>query len=105
MGISSFQESVETRAFQFNRNSPLRSGVWSSVLASWKLESIWREARYFAQSSLVVWRFFGSESGVFRIWPGVKMPKLFEASHRPWYQKARSYMLHEYFTRKDVSFC
>lgn len=38
----------------------------------------------------VIFRYFSSEDGVFRISPGIIMPKTYNPMHRPWYIQARA---------------
>ena len=70
-------------------------GVRSEVLISFVLEEWWRSD----YDPDVLWRYFGSEQGVFRIFPGVELPKLYEPSQRPWYEMARS-LLFEYYSQQ-----
>ena len=64
-----------------------KNDIRSIVLASWPLEGMWKNS---SNSSAVLWRYFGTPQGVFRIYPGVEMPKLYEPSSRPWYETAKA---------------
>ena len=61
-------------------------------MASWPLENMWKNE---TQPQNVEWRYFASEQGVFRIYPGVEMPKLYDPTQRPWYKMAHSLLFHE----------
>ena len=67
----------------------------SAVLASWALERMWKNTN---NSNKVIWRYFGTEQGIFRIYPGVEMPKYYEPLSRPWYGTATA-LLWEYFSQ------
>lgn len=62
------------------------------MLASWPLEELWKDG---IQPRHVEWRYFATEQGVFRIYPGLEMPKLYEPTRRPWYGMAKSLLFEE----------
>lgn len=49
----------------------------------------------------VLFRYFSSENGVFRILPGIQMPKSYNPIHRPWYEETRSLLTEELISGKN----
>ncbi|CAK8690074.1 unnamed protein product [Clavelina lepadiformis] len=71
----------------------LKSDVRNIVWVTWILESLWKasfktslDPEFFFP--IVIWRYFCSKNSVFRIFPGVEMPKQFDCTSRPWYKVA-----------------
>jgi len=68
--------------------------VRTSFLVSGALDGIWRSllSKNDTLDGLAdfrnhaIWRYLGTEQGVFRIFPGAEMPKLYNPVHRPWYK-------------------
>lgn len=84
--VRNYLDDVAHHRFAHMSPSLLRRGVWDLVIASYHFEHLWS-----AHTTVhVMWRYFGGQHGVFRIWPAVRMPKLYDATQRPWYIKARA---------------
>ncbi|KAI0210266.1 VWFA and cache domain-containing protein 1 [Lamellibrachia satsuma] len=60
-----------------------KEGVRESVASTHQLEDILstRPAPY------AIWRYIGTEAGVFRIYPGTRMVQEFDHTQRPWYKR------------------
>ncbi|EDO46979.1 predicted protein [Nematostella vectensis] len=67
-------------------NPGFRAGIKDDVLASYRAESIWLKSE--SLNDYVVWRYIGSGSGVFRLFPGVILAKNYDPTKRTWYQGA-----------------
>ncbi|CAH1264813.1 CACHD1 [Branchiostoma lanceolatum] len=69
----------------FVANPGLLDYVQTDVVLSAEIERYWREN---GQES--VWRYFGTENGVFRIFPGVITDKRYNPTRQTWYARALS---------------
>lgn len=70
-------------------NPGFKPGVRDTVIASSSLDNIWFREKT-AYSKYLVWRYFGSANGVFRITPGIIISKGYDPTKRPWYHAAVS---------------
>ena len=64
-------------------NPGFKPGVRDTVIASSSLDNIWFREKT-AYSKYLVWRYFGSANGVFRITPGIIISKSYDPTKRPW---------------------
>ncbi|KAI0239286.1 VWFA domain-containing protein [Lamellibrachia satsuma] len=64
-------------------NPDFKEGVRESVASTHQLDAIvsTRPARY------SIWRYIGTEAGVFRKYPGTRMVKEYDHTQRPWYKR------------------
>ena len=64
-------------------NPGFKPGVRDTVLVSSKVDDIWlrEKADY---TKYLVWRYFGTANGVFRITPGTLIAKSYDPTKRPW---------------------
>ena len=64
-------------------NPGFKLGVRDTVLVSSKVDDIWlrEKADY---TKYLVWRYFGTANGVFRLTPGTLIAKSFDPTKRPW---------------------
>eukprot|EP00058_Branchiostoma_floridae_P028143 XP_002613634.1 hypothetical protein BRAFLDRAFT_93675 [Branchiostoma floridae] len=69
----------------FAANPGLLDGVRTDAILSAEIEQYWREN---GQES--VWRYFGTENGVFRIFPGIITDKRYDPTRQTWYARALS---------------
>ncbi|XP_035676979.1 uncharacterized protein LOC118416038 isoform X3 [Branchiostoma floridae] len=69
----------------FAANPGLLDGVRTDAILSAEIEQYWREN---GQESL--WRYFGTENGVFRIFPGIITDKRYDPTRQTWYARALS---------------
>ncbi|KAI0210265.1 VWFA and cache domain-containing protein 1 [Lamellibrachia satsuma] len=60
-----------------------KEGVRESVASTHQLDAILstRSSRY------AIWRYIGTEAGIFRVYPGTRMVKEFDHTQRPWYKR------------------
>ncbi|KAI0210270.1 VWFA and cache domain-containing protein 1 [Lamellibrachia satsuma] len=67
-------------------DSYFKDGVRESVAETFRLDAILsaRPARY------AIWRYIGTEAGVFRQLPGTRMLKEFDHTQQPWYKRSVS---------------
>ena len=85
----------------YEEEAIFKGDIRSIVLASWYLENMWKNS---SKPDGVVWRYFGTPQGVFRIYPGVEMPKFYDPSTRPWYEVASALLL-EYSSHHMTPVC
>ncbi|XP_048589597.1 VWFA and cache domain-containing protein 1 isoform X2 [Nematostella vectensis] len=57
------------------------------VLLTAQLENQWNESRH-RDPDTVKWRYIGTEGGVFRVFPGLRMNKTYSHKRQPWYRRA-----------------
>ena len=64
-------------------NPGSKPGIRDTVLVSSKVHDIWlrEKAEY---TKYLVWRYFGTANGVFRITPGTLIAKSYDPTKRPW---------------------
>lgn len=60
-----------------------KPGIRDTVIASSAVDKIWFQEKA-AYEKYLVWRYFGSSNGVFRITPGTIIAKSFDPTKRPW---------------------
>nr|XP_039264048.1 VWFA and cache domain-containing protein 1-like isoform X1 [Styela clava] len=90
----------------------LKLGIRDAVRVTAKLDKIWKDqlgntTKQAGDESSdndlrrsVIYRYFSSENGMFRIFPGTQMPKTYNPIHRPWYQQAKALLTGEYIMGK-----
>ena len=83
--LCSLLKAIEQNKFD-GISANLKSGVWDFVPAFFDFENIWKSSN---RNPSIVWRFFASQNGVFRIFPAAKMPEFYDATERSWYRTAR----------------
>ncbi|KAI8511661.1 hypothetical protein Bbelb_107610 [Branchiostoma belcheri] len=66
-------------------NPGLLDGVRTDVVLSAEIEQYWREHDHDS-----LWRYFGTENGVFRIFPGTITDKRYDPTRQTWYKRALS---------------
>ncbi|XP_078678372.1 uncharacterized protein LOC144914424 [Branchiostoma floridae x Branchiostoma belcheri] len=66
-------------------NPGLIEGIRTDVILSAEIEQYWRE-----NGTESVWRYFGTENGVFRIFPGIITDKRYDPTRQTWYARALS---------------
>ncbi|XP_078595851.1 uncharacterized protein LOC144872952 isoform X1 [Branchiostoma floridae x Branchiostoma japonicum] len=66
-------------------NPGLIDGIRTDVILSAEIEQYWRE-----NGTESVWRYFGTENGVFRIFPGIITDKRYDPTRQTWYARALS---------------
>lgn len=64
-------------------NPGFKPGIRDTVLATGKVEDIWSRGSRVYQNYLV-WRFFATANGVFRMRPGTSLAKSYDPRKRPW---------------------
>lgn len=95
---------------KINLHSGIRDGVrvtaildniWNSKITDTpSQENIDDSLSAGAIANSVIFRYFSTEKGIFRIYPGIQMPKRYNPIHRPWYEQAQSFfLLHEVTTK------
>nr|XP_026692576.1 VWFA and cache domain-containing protein 1-like [Ciona intestinalis] len=94
--MQSYQHFILTGDYFGSPATQLKSSIRSNVLVSWVLDKIWMQSTFNHPDKHIIWRYFASESGMFRILPGVQMNKLYEPTHRPWYDLAIGLLMEEY---------
>ena len=74
------------QAYMTRRRAPnpgFKPGIRDTVAATGIFEEIWfRGSREYA--NYLVWRYIGTENGVFRMTPGILLPKSYDPQKRPW---------------------
>ncbi|KAI8511660.1 hypothetical protein Bbelb_107600 [Branchiostoma belcheri] len=73
------------KAWLYNMNKCLIEGIRTDVILSAEIEQYWRE-----NGTESVWRYFGTENGVFRIFPGIITDKRYDPTRQTWYARALS---------------
>lgn len=68
----------------------------ADILLTYSLDEFWRKHELDRTASnkleyFVPWRYVGTESGVFRMRPGMEMPKGYNFMYTAWYQMARNF--------------
>jgi len=63
--------------------------VRAEVILTSELEEIWRRAD-FTNPDVVTWRFVGTEQGVLRTYPGLRLQKTYSHRQQSWYRQAAS---------------
>ncbi|XP_019645903.1 PREDICTED: VWFA and cache domain-containing protein 1-like [Branchiostoma belcheri] len=66
-------------------NPGLLDGIRTDVVLSAEIEQYWREHDHDS-----LWRYFGTENGVFRIFPGTITDKRYDPTRQTWYKRALS---------------
>lgn len=64
-------------------------GEEADVVITGNLESDWKESRN-KKSNSVVWRYIGTQSGVYRLFPGASLKARVNHKIKPWYRRAVS---------------
>ena len=64
-------------------NPGFKPGIRDTVVASSKVDDIWMREKA-AYTKYLVWRYFGTSNGVFRMTPGTSIAKSFDPTKRPW---------------------
>ena len=87
LGLNETTSTVNAyRTYMTRRSSPnpgFKPGIRDTVAATGKVEDIWfRESRNYTK--YLVWRYIGTDNGVFRMTPGILLPKLYDPRKRPW---------------------
>ncbi|XP_070560450.1 VWFA and cache domain-containing protein 1-like [Ptychodera flava] len=63
-------------------------GIKSMVRATAKVDELWQKDDT-GYEDYTVFRYIGTENGVFREFPGVRMNKLYDPTTRPWYARSK----------------
>ncbi|XP_074645932.1 VWFA and cache domain-containing protein 1-like isoform X2 [Tubulanus polymorphus] len=75
----------KTDAYDLN----FKHGIQNTVTMTSYLNEVW----LIGHTGLIqntVWRYYGSSDGVFRIIPGVVLPKIYDPTQQKWYRNARA---------------
>ncbi|XP_078595850.1 uncharacterized protein LOC144872951 isoform X2 [Branchiostoma floridae x Branchiostoma japonicum] len=88
--LETFDDVVDIELFindvaGFAANPELLDVLRTDAILSAEIEQYWREN---GQES--VWRYFGTENGVFRIFPGIITDKRYDPTRQTWYARALS---------------
>ncbi|XP_053377482.1 VWFA and cache domain-containing protein 1-like isoform X2 [Mercenaria mercenaria] len=68
------------------QNPGFKPSIINSVTASYKAEEIWRNNP--EAGKMVIWRYIGTTDGVMRMYPAVQLPKNYDHTRRPWYERS-----------------
>ncbi len=87
LGLNETASSVNSyQAYMTRRSTPnpgFKLIIRDTVAATGKAEDIWfRGSREYA--NYLVWRYIGTENGVFRVTPGILLSKSYDPRKRPW---------------------
>ncbi|CAK8687917.1 unnamed protein product [Clavelina lepadiformis] len=68
----------------------IKSEVRNEVIATYRADELWTSGRREngELEAQVLWRYIGTNSGLYRIFPGTQMPKDYDPSLRPWFEHA-----------------
>ncbi|KAL9960894.1 hypothetical protein ACROYT_G034402 [Oculina patagonica] len=70
-------------------NPGFKPGIRDTVAATGIVQDFWFGGSQ-EYANYLIWRYIGTENGVFRITPGILLAKSFDPRKRPWYLKAKS---------------
>lgn len=79
----------------FNENGPqayfkgLSEAVRAEVMMTSELDDFWKKAE-FKNPYLVTWRFVGTQQGVLKTYPGIRLQKTYSHLQQSWYRQASS---------------
>ncbi|VDI34667.1 Hypothetical predicted protein [Mytilus galloprovincialis] len=76
----------------------LKKEIWHSLIETQSLTDYWRNSK-----NKVIERFFGSPSGVFRMYPGVALTNTFDHIQYTWYKKSVARFQDIVFTSGKIS--
>ncbi|CAG2232563.1 unnamed protein product [Mytilus edulis] len=76
----------------------LKKEIWHSLIETQSLTDYWRNSK-----NKVIERFFGSPSGVFRMYPGVALSNTFDHIQYTWYKKSVARFQDIVFTSGKIS--
>ena len=87
LGLNETTSSVKEYQDYFTKrgatNPGFKPGIRDTVLATRKVEDIWSRGSRVYQNYLV-WRFFATGNGVFKMTPGTSLPKSYDPRKRSW---------------------
>ncbi|XP_064640200.1 VWFA and cache domain-containing protein 1-like isoform X2 [Lineus longissimus] len=76
--------------YKTSSNPGLKPDIRDTVTLLAKGDDIWLK-QLTEMAQYLAWRYIATFNGVFRITPGVKLQKAYNAARRPWYQRAMSH--------------
>ncbi|XP_060073906.1 VWFA and cache domain-containing protein 1-like [Ylistrum balloti] len=69
-------------------NPGFTSEVINSVIVSVKAEEIWKAKSELAL--IFIWRYYGTNDGFIRVFPGIQLPHQYDHQLRPWWRRTKS---------------
>ncbi|XP_006817010.2 VWFA and cache domain-containing protein 1-like, partial [Saccoglossus kowalevskii] len=67
----------------------LKENIRDTVVATAKIEDIWKEASRSEANQYIAAYFMGTDNGVFRLYPGERLDVHYDHTTRPWYKRVK----------------
>ncbi|XP_039260646.2 VWFA and cache domain-containing protein 1-like [Styela clava] len=88
--VTSYKNMIEND-FYDEEGLQIEQAAVNDVRLTSRMDEIWKNNNIFNASIPALWRYLGTESGVFRIWPGVRLAQEYDPTLRPWYKTAMAH--------------